>query len=284
MALQFAWGNCCSGVSGPKTLTLAHQAGTIADAVVGVGRSRASASGSVLRAPVLCEVIQHEGMGMPGVNGKTAGQSDRRRGPQQDLPGARARGRVRRGRAQLLPAPLQRRPGGAAGQLPHGERRDRRLPGAQRRRQDHHAQDALRAAAPHRRAARRCWVHALGAPARLPARHHAGDGPAQPPVVGHPGGRLVPAQPGHLPPERRRLQAHAGRAGRAARAGADHAQAGAQPVAGRAHEVRAGGGPAAPPAGAVPGRADHRPGHHRPGAHPRVPAGVQPAHRAPPSC
>jgi ABC-2 type transport system ATP-binding protein len=66
-----------------------------------------------------------------------------------------------------------------------------------------------------------------------------------------------------------RLQAHAQRAGRAAGTGADHAQAGAQPVAGRAHEVRAGRRPAAPPAGAVPGRADHRPGYHRPGAHPR---------------
>ena len=51
----------------------------------------------------------------------------------------------------------------------------------------------------------RARLHALGAQQRLPALDDPGDGPAQPALLGHPRGRLLPAQPGDLPHQRRRL-------------------------------------------------------------------------------
>ncbi len=50
-------------------------------------------------------------------------------------------------------------------------------------------------------------LHPLGAQTRLSPIHDPGDGPAQPPLLGHPRRRFVPAQPGHLPHHRDRLQA-----------------------------------------------------------------------------
>ena len=50
-------------------------------------------------------------------------------------------------------------------------------------------------------------LHALPPPARLPAPDHARHGPAQPAGVGHPGHRLVRAQPRHLPHRAGRLTA-----------------------------------------------------------------------------
>ncbi len=53
---------------------------------------------------------------------------------------------------------------------------------------------------------------------KLPQGDDAGDGPAQPAVLGHPGGRLLPAQPGDLPHPRRPVSEDTQGAGRAARA------------------------------------------------------------------
>ena len=47
--------------------------------------------------------------------------------------------------------------------------------------------------------AQRAGFYSLGAQARIPADHDPGDGPAQPPLLGYPRRRFVPAQPGHLP-------------------------------------------------------------------------------------
>src|SRR5690606_17310769 len=77
----------------------------------------------------------------------------------------------------------------------------------------------------------------------------------------------------------RRSRAQGGRARRDARrrATADHPRA--QAFARRTHEVRAPRGAAAPPARAVPRRADARPRHQRPGGDPRVPRALQPTLR-----
>ena len=157
--------------------------------------------------------------------------------------------------------------------------RVRRLRGSQRSRQDHHAEDALRAAASHGRPGTGARPRAGPARARLPEPHHAGDGAAQPVALGHPRDRLLRAQPGRLPGAGRRIPPDPGRAHRPARPGAAAGAAGAQSVPGRTDEVRDRGGAPAPAAGAVPGRAHHRPGRDNAAPHPRLPCRVQP--RAP---
>ncbi len=52
---------------------------------------------------------------------------------------------------------------------------------------------------PTRRTGPRAGLYSLGAQTRISSDDDPGDGPAQPPLVGYPGGQLVPAQPGHLP-------------------------------------------------------------------------------------
>ena len=47
----------------------------------------------------------------------------------------------------------------------------------------------------------------------LSHRDHTGDGPAQPPLLGHPRGRFLPAEPGDLPDQRCGLQSDLERAG-----------------------------------------------------------------------
>ena len=76
--------------------------------------------------------------------------------------------------------------------------RDRRLSRPERRRKNNHAQNAFRFAAPHRWHGKCTWLYALGAQARLSALHDSGDGAAQPPGLGYPCRRFVPAQPGDL--------------------------------------------------------------------------------------
>ncbi len=158
------------------------------------------------------------------------------------------------------------------------------LPRPERRRQDDDAQDALRPAAPDVRDGDGARLHARPARARLPAPDHARHGPAQPAGVGHPGARLVRAQPRHLSHAGRRLPAHAGRADRTARTRAAAQEAGAQPVARRTHEVRDRRRPAAPSAGGLPRRADDRARRDDAAPHPRRSSPTTTGASAPPSC
>ena len=138
-------------------------------------------------------------------------------------------------------------------------RRAGRLPGPQRRRQDHHAQGARRPAAPDGgRGPGRTATCRTRATA-LPQADHAGDGAEAAAALGPAAGRDLRAEPRHLRRPARAGRRDAPRADRAARARRPHQQADAPAVARRADEVRAGGGAAAPPARAVPRRADHRP-------------------------
>ena len=114
----------------------------------------------------------------------------------------------------------------------------------------------------------------------LPAVDDPGDGPAQPPLLGHPRRRFLPAQPGHLPP-------HATPITSSTLKELDEllelAPILRKPVRnlslGERMKCELAAGLLHRPAGALPGRADHRPGYHRPGAHPHLPAGIQPPHR-----
>ncbi len=155
---------------------------------------------------------------------------------------------------------------------------------AERRGQDDDAQDALRAAAPHRRH-RAVLDHS-------PWERSTDFLPAITLVMGQ-RNRLswdIPAADSFLLNQaiyrlsRRAIQRDLERARRAARALRRSCEAGAQPVAGRADEVRAGRRAAAPAAGAVPRRADHRAGRHRPGAHRDRSCREYNRRRAPPSC
>ena len=72
--------------------------------------------------------------------------------------------------------------------------RDRRLPRAERRRQDDDAQDALRAALPERRRGSRAWPCPVEARAGLPPSHRARHGQPEPAAVGPARARLVRAE------------------------------------------------------------------------------------------
>jgi len=145
----------------------------------------------------------------------------------QDVPRAGAGGGGGRG-AQEPGAPrLPRRGGRARRQLRDRARGVRRLHRAERGRQDDDAQGAVGAAAPDVGRGARARLYALGAPARLSAAHQHGARQQEPDVVGHPAVGQLQRTRRHLPRAARRVQKHAGRAGRVAGHGGTAHQAGA---------------------------------------------------------
>ena len=168
---------------------------------------------------------------------------------------------------------------GGPGRGPDRPRRgNRRLPRAERRREDHDPAHADHAAQAHRGDGHGGGRRPAGEPARRAqedrlraAGHRRDDGRDRPVLPGHRG----TAGPGRAVPHRRRRGAAAGgAAGRAARADRARAAAGQDAVrraaAAAGDRARAG----APAAAGLPGRADHRPGP----AEPQQPVG---AHRQP---
>ena len=87
--------------------------------------------------------------------------------------------------------------------------RVRRLSRAQRRRQDHHAEAALRRDHAHRRHGPRAGLRALAARKRLSPPLRPGDGPEEPTLVGPARRRVVPPAPADLPHRAGAVRAHA---------------------------------------------------------------------------
>src|SRR5215203_3725589 len=119
-------------------------------------------------------------------------------------------------RAALVALVKRRTPGSAGGRWGHLRDRgggDRRIPRAERGRQDHHIEDAGRAAAPDHRHCGRARLYPVAAGPRLPGPNVVDYGSAQPAALGHPGARLLPAQPGDLPHSAGRVPRTAGRTG-----------------------------------------------------------------------
>src|SRR5438034_11810264 len=106
----------------------------------------------------------------------------------------------------------------------------------ERRREDHHPEDALGIAPLERRGSAGARLRSVQARERLPAADHARHGQPEPAAVGPAGARLLRAEPRHLSATSRGLRAVPGRADRAARHRRPRAQAGAEPLAGRADE------------------------------------------------
>ena len=157
--------------------------------------------------------------------------------------------------------------------------------GPERRRQDHHAQDAGRACSIPPAARPGCW-------AMSPGNAHDGyrrqfalllgqknqlwwDLPARESFELN--ARIYGIPSADLERTRRRNDRTAGRARQAQRQRA-------RTVPGRAHENGADRRPAAPAQGAVPGRAHHRPGRRFAEDRPRIPARAQRHATRPPSC
>ena len=115
---------------------------------------------------------------------------DRSPQPVEDLPGAQAAGGVPAGAALAVPPDVRTGEGAGRRQLRHRRRGAGGIPGAQRRGQDHHPEDPVGPAAPHRRARSR-WAGFVPARARprLPAAHHPGDGAKAAAAVGSAAGR-----------------------------------------------------------------------------------------------
>ena len=145
--------------------------------------------------------------------------------------------------------------------------------------QDDDAQDALGPPVSDGRNGARARPRAVEATTRVPEPNHTRHGQPQPAAVGSSCARFLRAQPGDLPHPARGLRADARRAHRVARDRRSRAQADPAALSRRADE----GGDrrrAPPPAtGAVPRRADDRPGRHDAEAHPHVRRRLQRASR-----
>ena len=121
-------------------------------------------------------------------------------------------GRDRRAVPPAIPAGRggpRHRPAGRAGRV-------RGLSRAERGRQDHHAQAALRRDHAQRRHGPRDGLCALAARKRLPPPLRPGDGPEEPALVGPAGRRVVPPAPADLPHRAGAVRPHPRRADRPA--------------------------------------------------------------------
>ena len=203
--------------------------------------------------------------------------------PQQDLPRAGARGRPESLAAQPHPPHLPGSRSRPTHQLHRRARRNGRLHRPQRRRQDHHPQDAVRPAAPYRRrghvAGYTPWERRHAYLRRISM------------VLGNKSQMLWDIPPldtfrvlGEIysVPAAEYRQTLDELVDAAGDARAAH-QAGAQPLAGRAHEMRAGRRAAAPPGGALSRRADPGAGRVHADAAAPLPRATTTAAAAPPS-
>ena len=160
---------------------------------------------------------------------------------------------------------------GGPDQLHHRARRDGRLPGPQRRGQDHDAEDALRADLSQRRRGPGPRFRPLAASRFLPPPVLAGHGAEEPALVGPSRRRQLPAPSRDLLHPAGRLRQDAGRIDRTAGRGQAHPPGRSRALAGRADEDGADRGAPARPQAALARRADHRPGRRGAGGHPEMP-------------